>query len=59
MADERILDLDEFLKEIRKAQKEIGATRNSNLSVIAMHNGLTLATALAYKVALTKGNNNG
>lgn len=59
MAEKRVLYLEDFLEEIHKTQSEIGATRESDPAVIAMHNGLTLATALAYKVTLTRRDDNG
>ena len=51
MADKRKLYLKEFLKEINKVQKEIDATKNFDPSTVGLHNGLTLAKTIAYKLA--------
>ena len=51
MADERELYLEDFLREIDKLQKEINATENFEVSAVGLHNGLTLAKSIAYKLA--------
>jgi hypothetical protein len=51
MADKRKLYLKDFLKEINKAQKEIDATKDFEPTRVGLHNGLTMAKAIAYKLA--------
>lgn len=51
MADNRKLYLIDLLREIEKAQKELKANENFELSVVGLHNGLTLAKSIAYKLA--------
>ena len=53
MAD-KILHLKDFLREIEKAQKEINACENFELSSVGLHNGLTLAKSIAYKLAVVE-----
>lgn len=54
MTDKRKLYLKEFLKEINKVQKEIDAAKNFEPSSVGMHNGLTMAKAIAYKLAVVE-----
>lgn len=57
MADNRILYLKDLTKEIDKIQKEINATKDFEPTAVGLHNGLTLAKSIAYKLALLEGNN--
>jgi hypothetical protein len=52
--DKRKLYLKDLLKEIEKVQKELNATENFELSVVGLHNGLTLAKSIAYKLAVVE-----
>lgn len=49
--DKRTLKLQDLLREIDKLQKEINATEHFELSAVGLHNGLTLAKSIAYKLA--------
>ena len=51
MADNRKLYLQDLLREIDKVQKEINATENFEAASVGLHNGLTLAKSIAYKLA--------
>lgn len=51
MADERKLFLADFVREIEKVQKELNATEHFEVSAVGLHNGLTLAKSIAYKLA--------
>jgi hypothetical protein len=51
MVDERTLYLRDLLKEIDKLQKEIDATKDFKPMAVGLHNGLTLAKTIAYKLA--------
>ena len=51
MADKRKLYLKDLLKEIDKVQKEINATKDFEPMTVGLHNGLTLAKTIAYKLA--------
>lgn len=59
MAEKRVLYLEDLCAEIDKVQGEINATKDSDFSDISFHNGLTLAKALAYKLAVSGRDNNG
>ena len=54
MTDKRKLFLADLLAEIEKVQKELNATANFELSVVGLHNGLTLAKSIAYKLAVVE-----
>ena len=49
--DNRKIYLKDLLKEIDKVQKEINATENFEVGSVGLHNGLTLAKSIAYKLA--------
>lgn len=51
MTKKRYLCLEDLLAEIDKAQTEINAAKNFDLVSVSMHNGLTLAKSIAYKLA--------
>ncbi len=51
MTDNRKLYLKDLLQEIEKVQKEINATEHFEASAVGLHNGLTLAKSIAYKLA--------
>ena len=51
MNDNRKLYLKDLIKEIDKAQEEINATEHFELSSVGLHNGLTLAKAIAIRLA--------
>ena len=59
MTEKRVLYLEDLIAEIDKAQGEINATKDFDLAAVAMHNGLTLAKALAYKLVVTGRDSNG
>ena len=48
---EKKLKLKDLLREIDKAQKEINATEHFEAGSVGLHNGLTLAKSIAYKLA--------
>lgn len=52
--DKRKLYLKDLLREIDKAQKQLNATENYELSVVGLHNGLTLAKSIALKLAVVE-----
>ena len=52
--DERIIYLKDLLREIEETQKEINATKHFELSAVGLHNGLTLAKSIAYKLAVVE-----
>ena len=54
MADKRKVLLQDLLREIDKAQKELNATENFELSVVGLHNGLTLAKSIALELAVVE-----
>lgn len=54
MSDKRKLYLKDLLKEIDKVQKEINATEKFEPSAVGMHNGLTMAKAIAYRLAVVE-----
>lgn len=53
MADKKLY-LKDLLREIDKAQKELNAYENFELSVVGLHNGLTLAKSIALKLAVVE-----
>ncbi len=50
-ADKRKLYLKDLLKEIDKVQKEINASKEFEPMTVGLHNGLTMAKTIAYKLA--------
>ena len=48
------IDLKAFVAEIDKVQKEINATKNFEATAVGLHNGLTLAKSIAYKLAVVE-----
>lgn len=54
MTDKRKLYLKDLLQEIEKVQKELNATKTFEASVVGLHNGLTLAKSIAYKLAVVE-----
>jgi hypothetical protein len=54
MADKRKLYLKDLLKEIDKVQKEINATKDFEPMQVGLHNGLTMAKAIAYRLAVVE-----
>ncbi len=54
MTDKRKLYLKDLLKEIDKAQKEINANEKFEPSTVGLHNGLSMAKAIAYKLAVVE-----
>lgn len=59
MPKKRVLYLEDFVAEIDKVQKEINATKDFDLTAVALHNGLTLAKSLAYKLSVVGRDNGG
>ena len=59
MAEKSVLYFEDLAAEIDKVQKEINATKDFDLTAVALHNGLTMAKALAYKLAVSGRDNNG
>ena len=53
MADKKLY-LKDLLREIDKAQKELNAYENLEASAVGLHNGLTLAKSIAYKLAVVE-----
>ena len=54
MTDDRTLFLKDLVREIDKVQKEINATATFELGSVGLHNGLTLAKSIAYKLAMVE-----
>lgn len=54
MTDKRKLYLKDLLQEIEKVQKELNATEHFDVTAVGLHNGLTLAKSIAYKLAVVE-----
>jgi hypothetical protein len=52
--DNRKLYLQDLIREIDKAQEEINAAEHFELSSVGLHNGLTLANSIAYKLSVVE-----
>lgn len=54
MTDKRKLYLIDLIREIDKIQKEINATESFEATKVGLHNGLTLAKGIAFKLAVVE-----